>query len=204
MIYTKSTPKEMQFMYPSNFYTHVHVDIPHELMKHVIGTKGKWFHVIKEKCMVSYVWFNKKRSIVEIWGPINYLMSAYYSVLQRITFIKERFAHELIISDKEVTQNWPNDSYAELDLNSIENFVSHDMIKFLIGRNGQNFKSITKASGVSFIWYNSQKHCIQIWGLSEDIKNSMSMLQSKITQITQISSNFSQFTQDMDEEISVI
>lgn len=191
----------MQFIYPSNFYTHVHVDIPHELMKHVIGTKGKWFHIIKEKSMVSYIWFNKKRSIVEIWGPINYLMAAYYAVLQRINFIKERFAHELLSTSQVVTQNWPSDSYAELDLASIEHFVSYDMIKFMIGRNGQNFKFITKSSGVSFIWYNTHKHCIQIWGLQEDIDKAMIMLQGKITQI---SSNLNQTPQDMDEEMVVV
>lgn len=191
----------MQFIYPSSFYTHVHVDISHELMKHVIGTKGKWFHIIKEKCMVNYIWFNKKRSIVEIWGPINYLMSAHYAVLQRINFIKERFAHELMVSERTVTQNWPSDSYAELDLTSIEHFVSYDMIKFLIGRNGQNFKHITKSSGVSFIWYNTHKHCVQVWGLQEDIETAMNLLQAKITHV---SSTLNQPTGDMDEEMVVV
>ena len=173
----------MQIIYPSVFYNHVHVDISHDLMKHVIGTKGRWFKSIIDKCNVTYIWFNKKRSIVEIWGPIDNLMAANYSVRSRINFIKDKFP--ILETDQPMdntspTYIWRVDKMEELDLVYC---LDVDHIKYLIGRNGFNFKEITRKSGVSFIWYNTQSHGIQIWGLTDDIITAKSMLMTKVDEI---------------------
>ena len=173
----------MQIVYPSVFYNHVHVDISHDLMKHVIGTKGRWFKSIIEKCNVTYIWFNKKRSIVEIWGPIDNLMAANYSVRSRINFIKDKFP--ILETDQPMdntspTYIWRVDKMEELDLVYC---LDVDHIKYLIGRNGFNFKEITRKSGVSFIWYNTQSHGVQIWGLIDDIVTAKSMLMTKVDEI---------------------
>ena len=170
-------------MFPAKFYTHVRVDIPHDLMKHVIGTNGRWFKLTSDKCMVDYIWFNKQRSIVEIWGPLHNLMAAHYAILSRINFIKERFIveHNETCDDNKIT--WPNDSYMEVDLNNPDHLLDVINVKFLIGRQGIHFKHITKQSGVSFIWYNVTNHCIQIWGLQSDIPKAIGLIKERISQI---------------------
>lgn len=175
----------MQIEYPSVFYNHVHVDVSHDLMKHVIGTKGRWFKSIIEKCNVTYIWFNKKRSIVEIWGPIHNLMAANYSVRSRINFIKDKFPileqdQSMECDNTSPTYTWSIDKMEELDLVYC---LDVNYIKYLIGRNGFNFKEITRKSGVSFIWYNTQSHGVQIWGLPDDIVTAKSMLMIKVKEI---------------------
>jgi hypothetical protein len=168
----------MQMDYPTIFYSHVHVDIPHDLMKHVIGVNGRWFKHMCQKTMVNYIWFNKKRSLVEIWGPIQYLMLANYAVQSRINFIKDRYAPT---PPSDFT--WQKDSYYELDLNNPEHLIEKENVKFLIGKQGSNFKNITRQAGVSFIWYNPQNHNVQIWGLVDDINNAVRLLKDRISYI---------------------
>lgn len=176
----------MYNQYPSTFYVHVKVDIPNELMKHVIGTKGKWFKYTANKCGVSNIWYNQKRNLVEIWGPIENLMTAFYAIQNRIKIIKDRFD---IIKSEDATNvfTWPTDDYFELSLTELverNGYSNSDVIvKQLIGITGHNFKKITRDSGVSFIWYNHQNDVIQIWGLSEDIKIAVEMLFNKYQKV---------------------
>ena len=176
----------MQLVYPSTFYSHVRVDIPHELMKFVIGVNGKWFKYTCEKCSVSNIWFNKNRSIVEIWGPIHNLMSANYAIQSRINVIKNRFSFD----DKDSVKMWSNDDYEEILLQEFsidEKFLgsqlSMDHVRVLIGKHGNGFKRITRESGVSFIWYNSLQQSIQIWGQKEDIEKAKAIIMDRINTI---------------------
>lgn len=164
----------MQIVYPSTFYSHVHVDIPHELMKHVIGKNGKWFKFTCDKCVVSNIWFNKERSLVEIWGPINNLMTAKYAIENRINVIKNRFDYKEV----DDVPKWQKDEYEEIslvDLSMDDKFIGSaitmEHIKMLIGKFGNGFKKITRDSGCSFIWYNSTNKSIQIWGLKDNISS---------------------------------
>jgi hypothetical protein len=171
----------MHIQHPSTFYAHVKVDISNDLMKHVIGVKGKWFKYTCNKCDVSNIWYNKKRNIVEIWGPINNLMTAFYAIENRIKIIKDRFH----IDKSEDVLTWPADDYFEFPLSdAMEGGYDDHIVKRLIGTTGHNFKRITRESGVSFIWYNHHQKVIQIWGLSEDIRTATGMLQSKLTKLT--------------------
>ena len=177
----------MQIVYPSTFYSHVKVDMPHELMKHVIGTNGKWFKFTCDRCIVSNIWFNKERSIVEIWGPINNLMAANYAIQTRINVIKDRFSFK---DEEEHVKMWPNDDYEEMLLCEIsinDNFVGSQLsihhIRILIGKFGSGFKKITRESGVSFIWYNSNLQSIQLWGLRENIDKAKEIIIDRINAI---------------------
>ena len=176
----------MQLVYPSTFYSHVHVDIPHDLMRHVIGTNGKWFKYTCEKCLVSNIWFNKTRSIVEIWGPIHNLMAATYAIQSRINVIKNRFSFD----EQEKVTMWSNDEYEEILLQEfsiddryVGSQLSMDHVRVLIGKNGNGFKRITRESGVSFIWYNSPNQSIQIWGLHADITKAKAIIMDRINAI---------------------
>lgn len=177
----------MQIVYPSTFYSHVKVDIPHELMKHVIGTNGKWFKFTCERCVVSNIWFNKERSIVEIWGPINNLMAANYAIQTRINVIKDRFSFE---DDNTNVKMWKNDDYEEMLLSEIsinDSFVGSQLsmshVRVLIGKFGNGFKKITRESGVSFIWYNNSQQSIQIWGLRQNIEKAKQIIIDRINSI---------------------
>lgn len=171
------------YQHPSTFYVHVKVDIPDELMKHVIGVKGKWFKYTCAKCEVSNIWYNKKRNLVEIWGPINNLMPAFYAIENRIKIIKDRF----FITNSDCTLTWPADDYSEFSLaeNEAENGEEYTelVIKKLIGTTGHNFKKITRESGVSFIWYNHPQQVVQIWGLTDDIASATVMLVDSLSKI---------------------
>lgn len=176
----------MQIIYPSTFYSHVYVDIPHDLMKHVIGINGKWFKYTCKICKVHNMWFNKSRSVVEIWGPLDNLMSANYAIQTRLNVIKDRFS----FNDFENVKTWPVDTYSEILLNEIsfdETFIgsqlSNDDIRILIGKYGKGFKNITRESGVSFIWYNSVHRSIQIWGLNNDINKAKEIILDRINTI---------------------
>lgn len=178
----------MQIAYPATFYSHVYVDIPHDLMKHVIGTKGKWFKITCEKCNVANIWFNKQRSLVEIWGPINNLSTASFAIESRINVIKDRFAYRVKESDQPIT--WQKDDYEEHPLSELvlhEDFIGSeitmDHIRILIGKHGSTFKRITKLSGSSFVWFNSSNQSIQVWGLRESIDKAKAMILERLNDI---------------------
>lgn len=170
---------------PSCFYIHVHVNISHELMKHVIGKKGRWFDKISKDTSVNKIWFNKKRSIVEIWGPTTNLINAQYAIQSRINFIKNRFQEAITAAsddseNMEIMTTWPNDEYHEMPLFGEEVCLDPTHVKFLIGSDGVFFKFVTRKAGVSFVWYNCSNHSVQIWGQSEDILKAVEMIKDKI------------------------
>jgi hypothetical protein len=164
----------------------VKVDISHDLMKHVIGKKGRWFDKISKETSVNKIWFNKKRSIVEIWGPTKNLLDAHFVVQARISFIKDRFQISVIDEmetgdeTKHITKTWPTDEYFELPLFGGSICFDPLSVKYLIGSEGKFFKYVTRKSGVSFVWYNTLNHSVQIWGQTEDISKAVDMISSKI------------------------
>ena len=189
--------------YPSTFYIHVKVDIPDEYMKHVIGKNGRHFKNIALQTNVSYIWYNKKRSIVEIWGLIDNLSKAAYAVQTRLNYIKEKFLTQEQIENYSKLFNWPNDEYFEYDLNNDENLFNVNYIHFLIGKEGKNFKYITKKTEASFIWYNNIKNCIQIWSPKENLEKSIALLENHIQHINsyiELSNEFSNIESSIQEQ----
>jgi hypothetical protein len=161
--------------------------MPHDLMKHVIGLNGKWFKYTCDKCVVSNIWFNKEKSIVEIWGPIDNLSAANFAIQTRINVIKDRFS---FMDEEDDVKMWRNDDYEEMLFNEIvinDNFIGSQLninhIRILIGRHGNGFKRITRESGVSFIWYNSVAQSIQIWGYKSDIEKAKAIILDRINTI---------------------
>jgi hypothetical protein len=169
---------------PFSFYVHVPVDIPHVLMKHVIGKNGKWFRFTTQHTNVRNIWFNKSRSIVEIWGPVQNLMYAAYAIQERINYVKNRFKDCLEGDDGVVVRHeWPNDEYVEFPLTTEEYNLDPAIVRHFIGKDGRHFKKITRETGVSFIWYHMYRHCIQIWGPSEALVQAKEMLKNNIMAI---------------------
>lgn len=189
----------MNVQLPPTFYSHVKVDIPHELMKHVIGKNGKWFHFTSQQCGVNYIWFNKKRNIVEIWGPTQNLMYAVYGIQTRINYIKNRFTTPELIQEYSKDIHWPVDEYCEYNLNETEHKFNPEMIRFLIGKNGKNFKKITRESGVSFLWYNKYNNSVCIWGPRVSIDTAIFQLKESMYHINQLATNKSTNSQSREE-----
>ena len=55
--------------------------------------------------------------------------------------------------------NPPNSFYTQLDIT-----LNDSEICQLIGKNGCNFKFLTRVSNSQYIWWNKSKNIIEIWG----------------------------------------
>ena len=71
---------------------------------------------------------------------------------------------------------------------SLEGVLSKEQVKHLIGKDGKHFKRITKAAGVSFIWYNEDINSVSIWGLEENLQTAISLLYTQIEKVKRIPS----------------
>ena len=161
------------------FYKHVIVDIPHIYMKTVVGKKGVNLKNYCKEYKMNNIWFNMNRNLVEIWGPKESLSQVAIAIEERIAKIKKN------IPDGELTEfqskfNVPQDVFTS---GTLEGTISKNDVKYLIGRNGINFKKITRLSNVSYIWYNDTTHAIDIWGPQENIQAAVGMLFSLITSL---------------------
>jgi hypothetical protein len=161
------------------FYKHVVVDIPHVYMKPVVGKKGAHLKNYCKEYKVNNIWFNMNRNLIEIWGP-NESLGKVASVIQdKITKAKKK------IPKPELTE-FQSKFHVSQDVftsGSLDDTISKENVKHLIGKNGINFKKITRLSNVSYIWYNDSKHTVDIWGPQENLQNAIGMLFSLITTV---------------------
>ena len=162
------------------FYKHVVVDIPHVYMKHVVGKQGKLFKSFCKSTGVNKIWYNTQRKIVEIYGPNDKLENAKSVVENKMRSIKKKVSKEDIES---INNNYKEDAYVS---GSLEGVLSKEQVKHLIGKDGKHFKRITKAAGVSFIWYNEDINSVSIWGLEENLQTAISLLYTQIEKVKRI------------------
>ena len=163
----------------NNFYKHVVVDIPHVYMKTVVGKKGTHLKSYCKEYKMNNIWFNMKRNLVEIWGPNEALIQVAGVIQDKIMKVKKRIpAQEL--SEFQSKIHVPEDVFTS---GSLDDTISKDNVKYLIGKNGTNFKKITRLSNVSYIWYNEKTHAVDIWGPSENLQAAIGMLFALITTV---------------------
>jgi hypothetical protein len=55
--------------------------------------------------------------------------------------------------------------------------------RLVIGKNGSVFKAITTQSFVDYIWFNTERGVIEIWGAANNIENAVQRLQAHIERI---------------------
>lgn len=72
-----------------------------EIMKISIGRSGKVFKAITRQASVNYIWYNKEKQYVEIWGPEKNLPNALKRVFDRIQRIITKVANGEIDLNKE-------------------------------------------------------------------------------------------------------
>jgi hypothetical protein len=154
------------------FYKHVVVDIPHTYMRYVVGKKGVHLKKYCTTAGVDSVWFNMKRNVVEIYGPIDNLSKASNFVEERMEMVRSKVPKdelELFKSSFSVKE--------DSNINgSLVGALEKDEVKYLIGKKGKHFKQITKDANVSFIWYDEDNHSVLIWGPQENLSIAVQML----------------------------
>ena len=61
------------------------------IMFKVIGKNGKHFKYLTEKLGIDYLWWDRKRNVVEVWGPHKKLMSASEEIINWMFIQKGSF-----------------------------------------------------------------------------------------------------------------
>ena len=61
--------------------------------------------------------------------------------------------------------------------------VSDEIMKISIGRNGKVFKAITRQSNTQYIWYNKEKHFVEIWGPEQNLPDAYKRVFDRIQKI---------------------
>lgn len=163
----------------NTFYKHVIVDIPHVYMKTVVGKKGANLKTYCKQYKMNNIWFNMKRNLIEIWGPKESLNDVAGLIHKKITNVKKKIPKEEL-SNCIAQLSVSDDAFT---CGSLEESISKENVKYLIGKNGINFKNITRLSNVSYIWYNDEKHSLDIWGPNENLQTAIGMLFSLITTV---------------------
>jgi len=178
------------------FYKHLWVTIPKEHMKHVVGRKGINLKACCTRTGVDSVWYNMERNSIEIYGPSDCLDSAIHYMEGRLMQIREKIP----IKEMEEYLAQDNDGehiQEEMDTyvsSSLHGLISKENIKYVIGKNGYNFKKITKESNVSFIWYDDNYHIITVWGPKQNISKAIWGIFKQIEHINNLSNPIKKLT----------
>ena len=143
----------------TTFYRNIYINLPRDVVKHIIGKNGSNFTRMSEKFNLNYIWYNKDTNAITLYGLGSQLEEAEKYVKKVIEGYTKKFSPELI--DNIYNNNSMIDECTEV---SLKNVVDANQVKHLIGHEGLNFKEITKKSNVYFIWYDSQDHVIKICG----------------------------------------
>lgn len=61
-----------------------------DVMRISIGQGGRVFKAITYQANVNYIWFNKEKKYIELWGPEQNLPDAYSRVVTRIQNIMQK------------------------------------------------------------------------------------------------------------------
>ena len=57
---------------PDSHYAHLKVDLYDELLvQKYMGKRGQHFYDLTTKLGMRYIWYNKEKKIIEVWGPYN-------------------------------------------------------------------------------------------------------------------------------------
>lgn len=88
---------------PTNaHYTQINTSpVSDEIIKISIGKGGKVFKAITNQSNVNYIWYNKEKKVVEIWGPEQNLSNAINRVTERILLIIKKVESGEILLNKE-------------------------------------------------------------------------------------------------------
>lgn len=78
---------------PNTHYTQIQCSVKPKNIGQLVGVNGKAFIAITRCARVDYIWINKERNIIEIWGPKKNFDNAKLRLIermQRIEFLSDQ------------------------------------------------------------------------------------------------------------------
>ncbi len=101
-----------------------------DVMRISIGQGGRVFKAITHQSNVNYVWFNKEKKYIEIWGPEQNLPDAYNRIVTRIQNIMQKVnSGELKIKEnrQESTEKRKQEKNIQREKSKKQNVQGNDM-----------------------------------------------------------------------------
>lgn len=160
------------------FYSNIYLNLPRDVIKHIIGKGGTNFQKMQKENKLNFIWYNNDVNCFTLYGEESILESAKEAICLKINEFTSRFCPEL--SDNIYNTNAVDDVCTELNLNDS---LNKDQIKYLIGNQGSNFKDITKKTNVFYIWFNDDKKSIMIYGTKHHTLRAMQLIQKNFDDV---------------------
>ena len=76
-----------------------------------------------------------------------------------------------------------NTEYTQVGIHLAHHPEREELMKYIIGKAGSVFKSITFESGVDYIWYNAELDIIQIWGMEDCLEDAKDRINARIEEV---------------------
>tara|TARA_B100000405_G_scaffold24025_1_gene17658 strand:- start:4511 stop:5104 length:594 start_codon:yes stop_codon:yes gene_type:complete len=149
---------------PKNFYTNIYLRLPAEVIKHIVGKGGQGFVQMSDKLDLDYIWYNQNTNAITLYGECTNLEFAKAQMCEHIEAQVLKHMPSLMLQNKIYNTNPMSEELTNI---SLRNVIDREHVKHLIGAGGNNFKRVTKATNVYFIWYNEEEHQIKIWGTDQ-------------------------------------
>lgn len=160
------------------FYQNIYLNLPKDVIKHIVGSKGRNFTEVAAKCKLSSIWYNPDTASIILYGEKKYLEDARVYMYKVIEAYVRRFAPDMI----HCTYN--GNPLEETSTNlSLDGLIDQSNCKHVIGRGGQHFKKITRESNVSFIWYLESTNTIQVFGTKYNTIRAIKLLHEHINEV---------------------
>jgi hypothetical protein len=160
----------------TSFYRHIPVgDIHCDYIKYIVGKRGVNFKSCCFHTGVHSIWFNPKRHILQVYGPVHKLDDACMFMEKHLEFVRS------IIPDEHKQPTVPNSIVEEqvpdvCVVAHLDGVMYKQDVKYLIGKRGIFFKQFTKHADVSFIWYDEDTHTVTLWGPKDNLSIAIQLL----------------------------
>ena len=141
------------------FYANVHITVKEDAVCHAIGRGGRHFDRICKLSGADQIVYNKSRGIVHVYGAPDTLDAATDMLRSHLKKVAREFggsdrADEDVVDEKEL--------FCVKD-------VDQAHMRHLIGKKGRHFKHLTRTSGTSFVWYDTEESAVAIYGSKRGI-----------------------------------
>lgn len=137
-------------------YANIPINIEYSDLKHVIGKSGRHLHCLKAAYGMNKLWYNPRRHIFHIWGDSERLSQCRHALSTHL----EQCVKKYNLSVTTWSDISDHHHFIEFD----ETKIPKNSIPFIIGHNGKKFKKMTEHTGASFVWYDSVRHGVHVWG----------------------------------------
>lgn len=149
------------------------VTISPTLMKMVIGKDGYYFNGITKASKTEYIWYEKDKNVVEIWGAPSNLEDAKKRLMDRMNLISAKISSTDVIYDTQ-----------DVKCIKIPITIDSSLMCQVIGKDGCHFNSIKSTTNIISIWCKREDNVIEIWGPSSNLEDAKQKLLNKMKEIS--------------------